>query len=573
LRGSTGSFPGEVRSLWEALLHFEEGESRIEDPSFFLLPEGRKDPEAELLEFIVRATKKPELICRFPARALFVRDILKVKLPRAQCPELEKFLNALRGDGLSIIFADSHMGSPASMFGHTFLRIYSSENNLYSFIVNFAARLEGDPGPIYAIKGLTGGYRGYFSVGPFFEKLREYGGIEGRDLWEYELNVDPFYLKLLKMHIYELEGVYSKYYFFQKNCSSEIFRLLKLAFPDKELELKTSWTVPLDTIRVLKRRGAVKRVRHHRSLQRRITEALNFLNEGDGSLLKKWVIGERGLPADRVAGFYDLAADYVRFLYYSGSLSRNRYAKLYLEALKKRRTAEGGGYGPLKNRSVSPDEGHGSQRLRTGWGYDSGKGGFYFISYRPVYHDLGDPPSGYRLGSEVVFSEIELRLYGQELLLERWKALGILSLERINPLIRPISWFVETGYARELDNEGIVGGYGFLRSGGGYTFGLGPFSLSILPEAKWLGFGRGEKLKAFVGLRTVFLLQSDSLSAGLDLSPGLYLVGNGREGSAVGTLWAGIHPVKNLSVKVSGKGTFFKKFRRVEGSVSVALYF
>ncbi len=66
-----------------------------------------------------------------------------------------------------MVFASGYVNSPASMFGHTFLRIDSSLENspLLSFAVNYAALTDPKDGGIaFTVKGMLGGYKGYYSV-------------------------------------------------------------------------------------------------------------------------------------------------------------------------------------------------------------------------------------------------------------------------------------------------------------------------------------------------------------------------------------------------------------------------
>ena len=566
---------GGGEEIWKILLHYRDGESVIDDPSFFLDPQGRKDPRMELEAFLKEIRRDPSIACRFPARAFYVRNWLGVKIPPQECAELQRFLRELEGSRISIIYADSHMGSPASMFGHTFLRIFSSEKNLYSFIVNYAAEVEREPGITYAIKGLTGGYRGYFSVGPYFEKIREYSGIEGRDLWEYELSVDPQRVMLFKLHLWELRRVYSYYYFFHKNCSSEVFNLLRIFYPDKEFRLKTSWTLPIDTIKYLLKEDLVKEVRFNPSLQKRIEAGSEDLSREELELIKEWVRGNRSLPEGRKGVFYDVASDYVRFMYYGGALEIGRYRKLYLASLKNRSTAEGGGLEIKKIKGERPDHSHGTQRLRIGYGYKKGAGGFLDIAYRPVYHDLVDPPAGYRRSSEVVFSEFVIRYFAVQnrLFLQRWTAIRITSLERRGVLFKPLSWFVNTGYKRDIDGRGVEGGFLYLNSGGGLTLGRRELGLSLLPEVRVRAFGDREGLSGGGGFKVLILRQGNRTSFRITASGGIFLAPSGNHIYRELEATAGIHLFRNLSLRFSGRYFSLGGKDSLEASGSWALYF
>jgi len=60
-------------------------------------------------------------------------------------------------------------------------------SRLLSFAVNYAARTDETNGFAYAIKGVFGFYPGYYSLLPYYVKVREYNDLERRDVWEYPL--------------------------------------------------------------------------------------------------------------------------------------------------------------------------------------------------------------------------------------------------------------------------------------------------------------------------------------------------------------------------------------------------
>ncbi len=563
-------------NLWKALLHYIDWESRIEDPSFFLHQEGRWDPDQELQEFIRRLKKNPDLQCRFPARAYYVREILGIYFPQRQCDELQKFLNAFRGDSISIVFADAHINSPASMFGHTFLRIYEEERSLYSFIANYSAKVERDPGITYAIKGLTGGYRGFYSVAPFYEKIREYSGIEGRDLWEYELIADPKRLHLLKLHLFELRGVYSNYYFFTKNCSSEVFYLLRILYPDSNLLMETTWTIPVDTIRLLRRRGFVRRVRFTPSLLKELETFSEYLSKEEISEIKKWARGKGSLSLRGKALYYETAGSYVRFLYYRGSLDLESYRKLYLESLRMRARARSERKIKVK-KTTPPHLSHGSQRLSIGAGakkVGGGSSGIYTLSYRPVYHDLLDRPDGFRKGSEIRFSQVDLEYLVPEgsLLLSKWTLIRIVSLEPVKTFYRPISWFVNFGFERGPLKRGGEGGFLSLRSGGGYTVSLGGAGFSILAEARARTYST-ESFSGGGGLKGVLLYQGKVFSLLASLFYGGFAAGKDKGTYLSAKTGISLHPFRNYSLRIEAESSGFARqdWQRIIGSFH--LYF
>ena len=79
------------------------------------------------------------------------------------------------------------------MFGHTFLRIdqkgQTEQTRLLAYTINYAADVPSDAGLWYPIKGIFGGFKGFFSTPPYYLKVQEYRDIENRDMWEYRLTV------------------------------------------------------------------------------------------------------------------------------------------------------------------------------------------------------------------------------------------------------------------------------------------------------------------------------------------------------------------------------------------------
>ncbi|MEZ4846078.1 MAG: DUF4105 domain-containing protein [Bdellovibrionota bacterium] len=84
---------------------------------------------------------------------------------------------------ISLIFASSYTNNPASMFGHTFLRVKRVQNGqemppLLSYTVNFAAET-GSKGMLYTIKGLFGAYRAILNFSVLSKNPIQQLGVEG----------------------------------------------------------------------------------------------------------------------------------------------------------------------------------------------------------------------------------------------------------------------------------------------------------------------------------------------------------------------------------------------------------
>jgi len=165
------------------------------------------------------------------------------------------------------------MNSPASMFGHTLLTIDTeSGTKLLSHALNYAAVTPDTFGPLFAVKGLFGLYRGYYSILPYYAKIQEYSDMERRDMWEYGLNLDKTEVVRLLMHAYEMDLIYSDYFFFDENCSFNLLFMLEAARPGLDLTGRMgAWVMPLDTIRAVKESGLVSEVHYRPSRTAKIT--------------------------------------------------------------------------------------------------------------------------------------------------------------------------------------------------------------------------------------------------------------------------------------------------------------
>ena len=259
------------------------------------------------------------------------------------------------------------------------------------------------------------------------------------------------------------------------------------------------------------------------------------------------------LNSQRGALYYETAGSYVRFLYYRGSLDLESYRKLYLESLRMRARAGSDKRVEIK-KNTPPHLSHGSQRLSIGGGAKRGTEGIYGIytlSYRPVYHDLLDRPDGYRWGSEIRFSQVDLEYQPSDgsLFLSRWTLIRIVSLEPVRTFYRPISWFVNFGFERGPLKSGKEGGFLSLRSGGGYTISLGRIGFSVLAEARTRAYST-ESFSGGAGLKGVLLYQGKVFSFLTSLFYGGFVAGMDRGTYLAGKTGISLHPFRNYSFRV-----------------------
>ena len=495
------------RREWDVLLFYRQGgggrESLIDDQRFFLSPTGKTDPAAELEAtirglFVPAGSGDDHPRCRFPARFQWLRGELGIdpaKLPDPVCGRLDEALKAVDPRSAVLVFPAAHTNGPASMFGHTLLRVGSSyQSELLSYAVNYAARSTDTNGLVYAFKGLFGYYQGYYSVLPYYEKVKEYNDLEHRDVWEYSLKLSPAEVQRMVLHIWELQGIASEYYFFDENCSFMLLFLLESARP--ELRLTNEywdrwgfWVIPADTIATLRRAGLIDKVKYRPSQATRIhhragllpTEARQQALDVALQRLPASAEARSGTTAEERRQVLDLAAEFVQYRYSRNQLTQEEFQSRFRNILTAR---SGLGAGDATAGEVpappQPEEGHLPGKLTAGAGVRRDQP-YLELSWQPAYHDLLDPDAGYTMGAQINFISASGRYYPEEgrLQLQSFHPVDIISLAPRDLFFKPVSWKVTGGLDRKTFADGEDRLFLRLNTGGGFAWNLLQTSTNI----------------------------------------------------------------------------------------------
>lgn len=500
---------------WHTLLHYKRTlfgfESLVDDPSFFQAPSGKHDPQAELEEtirgFFLRDNdeKKKPAICRFVARYHWLREKLNIdpsRLPVSECRKFKAMIDQIRPASATLIFPTAHINSPASMFGHTLLTIdTTSGSRLLAYAINYSAVTRETFGPLFAFKGLFGLYPGYFSMQPYYTKLQEYSDIDNRDIWEYPLNLTVEEINRLLMHAFEMDLIYSDYYFFDENCSYNLFFLLDAARPSLHLaDSMPLWVIPLDTIRKVRAKGLTTDAIYRPSRASRITylafrltpENLKIAGEVSTGQKEPESILSSEKNQESKTVIIDLASEYLQYLHAKKKTVLPQFQERFRKILQARSSL--GAVEEESNISAPsrPDEGHLSNRFRGGAGFRDGGGFFQEIGFRPAYHQLIDDDRGYIEGAQIVFGDTSLRYYSSDhkIVLQSLDIIDILSVSPWNAFFRPVSWKIKTGFYRETGNDGQDHLIYRINTGGGFSFKqTARHLLYLLGEADFLSGG------------------------------------------------------------------------------------
>lgn len=492
---------------WHVYLRYRDHgghfKSLVDDPAYFLSPSGKTDPDAELAAsinamFSFENQGDDHFICRFPARTQWLVEELALNsqdLPQPACEKLNEAMTTVDPRTAVLVFPAAHNNGPASMFGHTLLRIGSSyQSELLSHAVNYAAFSTDTNGLIYAFKGLFGFYNGYFTVLPYYEKLNEYNDLEHRDVWEYQLDLTPEEVRRLVLHTWELQSIASDYYFFDENCSFMLLFLLEAARPELQLAQEywdrfSFWVIPADTIATVRRAGLIKDVKYRPSLASRIEHRASLLSPEARHKAHTIAVQHHpenldnpGQSMEEQRQILDLAAEYLRYRYSRKQIGEEAFKKQFLPILRARSALGPGATEPAQvPQPPQPEEGHDAGRLGFGAGVRHDRF-FLELSWRAAYHDLLDPDEGFTPGAQINFFALTGRYFPEtrNLRLEDFQFVDIFSLAPRDLFFKPISWKVKGGLTRKpFRNEKDLLYLG-VNTGGGMAW---EFSRSLIVYA------------------------------------------------------------------------------------------
>ena len=335
---------------WLKLLHFEKGSSKADGEKFFLSPNGKKNPEAEL-KATISAFFDPNMKvgwfnyhpqCVFRARYEFLKEMgLLKEAPVIECHEFEEWKKGLNAESITLIFSSSYPNNPSSLFGHTLLRLNQKDkkNDLLDYAVAFSAIPEKeDPGLVFAFKGFSGGYKGLFEITKYYTKVNEYNNGESRDLIEYNLAMTPEELDRIINHLWEIyQTTYFDYYFADENCSAVLADLIAVGYIDDDrVNTHARWYyLPGEMVKHFsKLDGRIKSTNYRPSLKKQIAKTWENLTAEENENVVA-ILDQEVLP-DNIADakVLDAVIAYLDFTHYRTKQKlSDRHQKMLRSAL------------------------------------------------------------------------------------------------------------------------------------------------------------------------------------------------------------------------------------------------
>jgi hypothetical protein len=287
--------------------------------------------------------------------------------------------------------------------------------------------------------------------------LRDYGGYEARDLWEYELALTPTELESLVLHLWEVAHATIHYKYLTENCSYHILAAIDAAAPRLELvEHVKPDVMPLDTVKaVFESPGLVRGVVYRPSVRSVFRASLGKLDARERDLVDALLVSADAplptdLPPTRAALVLDTAKLAVDVRFAATMIDgKNQAALRARRRLVERRSAIT--FAPIVEatatapRDKEPHRGHGSMRVLLGTGMTSQYGtGFATFGYRLALHDLVDPPDGEPELLQLQFLDARMRFdYGrQKLTLDTLTFTELVTLNPLRSFEHKLSWRV-----------------------------------------------------------------------------------------------------------------------------------
>lgn len=475
------------QAQWLRLLHYNRGgtlhsrnQSYIQSETFFLSPDGKTNPEAELQQSIAILfdEQQKEKRCLYIARFHWLSEQLEQENYLNGIQHCEQFLKIsaqIQAERLVLVFPSSYLNNPSSLFGHTLLRIDPNpEHNeavILNWAINFGARFtENDGAFAYAYKGITGLYSGQFFVVPYSQKIKEYGQIENRDIWEYPLDFTPEEVNFLLEHLWELREVDFSYYFFDENCSYRLLELLEVARPQLNLSERLRLTeIPLNTVKLLDENHLIQASIYRPSKARLLKHQFEQLSEHQQNqaiaISQDFQLSEtsdfRILPVQVQKKILYASYQYLRYTQ-TGKERDAEIAKQSLDLLKKINALSQDMSQDLTHQENEVSQpktppsiltSHDSHRISLGAGKIEDGENFQSLALRMSYHDLLDNAAGYTQGAHIEGVDIRIKNDAQQSKIDQLTLVEVISINPRTHLNQNYSWMVSLKAERSEENN------------------------------------------------------------------------------------------------------------------------
>jgi hypothetical protein len=243
-------------AVFNALLHQKGTVNNVQHPKFSALNQ-QEEIRKILATLNNTGSTRDNYICNFPARSFWLSKRFKLQQPLSfeHCPNLQQYLNSVRAESISLVYASENLTSSSSFMGHSYLKVNGKQNAEHA--VSYFTEVDSINIPKLMFDSIIIGKEGYFIVSPYAESEQYYSDIESRNIYEYHLALTEFEVKLITLHLWELKDKQIDYFFHTHNCATITLDILGITKP-QIIQSDRSWLSPLDVIKIVNENDLVK---------------------------------------------------------------------------------------------------------------------------------------------------------------------------------------------------------------------------------------------------------------------------------------------------------------------------
>jgi len=368
------------------------------------------------------------------------------------------------------VFASGYFGNPASYYGHLLLKLETNKHDITDLektAINFGAIYPPDENmPTYIAKGVFGGYDAIFKQHEYYRQSLNYGEVDLRDVWEYELNLTIDEAAFLAAHLWEIQEVKFKYFFFDRNCSYRMAKVIELVLDNRLVNDNSIWQIPQHLVQQLSTtkhhgKSLIKNVRYIPSRQSRLYQRYLKLTKAEQVTSRKLINNIELLESKNFNDIslesqyrlLDLLLDYYQYLLIKEYQDKDTSKRRYQLVLSKRFSLPPGMSPVYFSAADTPAEGRKPSYFQIG-AVRKDQNTEMSIKIRPAYYDGLDYGNGHINNSSLSMGELDMVMDEKKLVIE---SIGIGKIESIQrnitglPGDRVHSWYINSGFINNSD--------------------------------------------------------------------------------------------------------------------------
>ncbi len=415
-----------------------------------LFADNSRKPSEEILQKLM-INPTTQQICTYPARYLWIAHYYpNHKFDFKKCKDLNTFTQKVPADKISVVFATEKVSNPVSMMGHIYLKLAGNkELKDVSHAVSLYVPTQGNPIKLF-LDSFFFGAQGVFSLYPGQQTLDNYLYQEQRNIWEYELAIDPWSRKLLLYHIFELKHTRFKYYFHRFNCASMVEHLLNILNPASKQPTVLLRT-PHQVLTIMQQNFSIKKTTIFLADRWKIealTQELPLTTNSFKAIIKnplEVLPTLSSLSPKQQWLTLELAKSFSRYKYTHHQQKKDKFLKEQLSLKQKQETISPNAILNLspKNNPVNAPR---SSQITLGYQHENGIDNFT-LNFLPVYHTLSDDTTTNLNEYELKLAESQL-IYNhqQKIKIDYLTIYSVTQLSPISPLLTNHSFHIDISY-------------------------------------------------------------------------------------------------------------------------------